>query len=93
VTAPVSHQKQPEQTKTNTIEIERKSSKINEPDRHSAAHNNLVAGSSPAGPPHLMIRQRSRASVVTRRSDFPFTVPPWRQGASCENGEKLFLVK
>jgi hypothetical protein len=33
VTAPVSHQKQPEQTKTNTIEIERKPSKINESDR------------------------------------------------------------
>jgi hypothetical protein len=40
-----------------------------------------------------MIRQRSRASVVTRQIDFPFTVPPWRQAASCENGEKLFLVK
>jgi hypothetical protein len=93
VTAPVSHQKQPEQTKTNTIEIERKPSKINEPGRHSAAHNNLVAGSNPAGPPHLMIRQRSRAPVVTRQSDFPFTVPPWRQAASCENGEKLFFVK
>jgi hypothetical protein len=50
VTVPVSHQKQPEQTKTNTIEIERKPSKINEPDRYSAAHNGLVAGSSPAGP-------------------------------------------
>jgi hypothetical protein len=33
VTAPVSHQKQPEQTKTNTIESERKPSKINESDR------------------------------------------------------------
>jgi hypothetical protein len=48
VTAPVSHQKQPEQTKTNTIEIERKPSKINEADRFSAAHNGLVAGSSSA---------------------------------------------
>jgi hypothetical protein len=50
ITAPVSHQKRPEQTKTNTIEIEQKQRKINEPDRYSAAHNGLVAGSSPAGP-------------------------------------------
>jgi hypothetical protein len=50
VTAPVSHQKQPDQTKTNTIESEQKRSKINEADRYSAAHNGLVAGSSPAGP-------------------------------------------
>ena len=51
VTAPVSHQKQPEQTKTNTIEIERKPSKINEPDRNSAAHSGLVAGRVLPGPP------------------------------------------
>jgi hypothetical protein len=35
---------------TNTIELERNRSKINETDRYSAAHNGLVAGSSPAGP-------------------------------------------
>src|SRR5450631_2519040 len=40
----------PKTTSSNPIEIERKSSKINEPDRYSAAHNGLVAGSSPAGP-------------------------------------------
>jgi hypothetical protein len=50
ITAPVSHQKLPEQNRTNTIEIKRTRSKINEPDRYSAAHNGLVAGSSPAGP-------------------------------------------
>jgi hypothetical protein len=38
----------PEQTKTDTMEIERKSSKINEPIRYPVAHNGLVAGSSPA---------------------------------------------
>ena len=48
--APVSHQKQPHQNATNAIEIEQKRSKINEADRYSAAHNGLVAGSSPAGP-------------------------------------------
>jgi hypothetical protein len=38
-----------------------------------AAHNGLVAGSSPAGPTTLMIRRRSRTSVVIRRSDlFPY---------------------
>jgi hypothetical protein len=34
-----------------------------------AAHNGLVAGSSPAGPTTSMIRQRSQTSVVIRRSD------------------------
>jgi hypothetical protein len=48
--APVSHQKQPHQNATNAIEIEQERSKINEADRYSAAHNGLVAGSSPAGP-------------------------------------------
>jgi hypothetical protein len=47
--APVSHQKQPHQNATNAIEIEQKRGKINEADRYSAAHNGLVAGSSPAG--------------------------------------------
>jgi len=48
--APVSHQKQPHQNATNVIEIEQKRSKINGADRYSAAHNGLVAGSSPARP-------------------------------------------
>jgi len=48
--APVSHQKQPHQNATNAIEIEQKRGKINEADRYSAAHNGLVAGSSPDGP-------------------------------------------
>jgi hypothetical protein len=51
--APVSHQKQPHQNATNAIEIEQKRGKINEADRYSAAHNGLVAGSSPAGPTTL----------------------------------------
>jgi hypothetical protein len=42
-TAPVSHQKRPEQTATNTIENKRKHSKIIEVDRYSAAHNGLVS--------------------------------------------------
>jgi hypothetical protein len=52
-TAPVSHQKQRERNATNAINPERKRSKINERDRYSAAHNGLVAGSSPAGPTSL----------------------------------------
>jgi hypothetical protein len=48
VTAPVSHQKRPQQNATNAIEGKRKLSKINEADRYSAAHNSLVAGSSTA---------------------------------------------
>jgi hypothetical protein len=49
-TAPVSHQKRPDRNAANVMEIKRKPSKINEADRYSAAHNGLVAGSSPAGP-------------------------------------------
>src|SRR5229473_632901 len=51
--APVSHQKQPQRNATNAIEIKQKHSKINETDPYSAAHNGLVAGSSPAGPTSL----------------------------------------
>ena len=49
-TAPVSHQKRPERNATKAIGHEQKARKINEADRYSAAHNGLVAGSSPAGP-------------------------------------------
>ena len=52
-TAPVSHQKRHERSATNAIEIERKRREFNEADRYSAAHNGLVAGSSPAGPTPL----------------------------------------
>jgi hypothetical protein len=45
-TAPVPHQ----QSATNAIKGKRKHSEINEADRFTAAHNGLVAGSSPAGP-------------------------------------------
>jgi len=49
VTAPVSHQKRPNRSATNAIGLKQKDSKINEADRYPAAHNGLVAGSSPAG--------------------------------------------
>jgi hypothetical protein len=49
-TAPVSHQKRPHQNATNAIERTRNDRKVNEADRYAAAHNGLVAGSSPAGP-------------------------------------------
>jgi hypothetical protein len=39
--APVSHQKRPQQSTTNAIKGKRKRSKINEHDRYSAAHNSL----------------------------------------------------
>jgi hypothetical protein len=49
-TAPVSRQKRPHRNATNAIEIKQTRSKINEAGRYPAAHNGLVAGSSPAGP-------------------------------------------
>jgi hypothetical protein len=49
-TAPVSLQKQPCQCATNAVKLERKRSRINENHHYPAAHNGLVAGSSPAGP-------------------------------------------
>jgi hypothetical protein len=49
-TAPVSHQKLPQQSATNAIKGKRKHSEINEADRFTAAHNGLVAGSNAAGP-------------------------------------------
>jgi hypothetical protein len=63
--APVSHQKQPHQNATNAIEIEQKRSKINEADRYSAAHNGLVAGSSPAGPTSD-IKQLAKLPILER---------------------------
>jgi hypothetical protein len=50
IPAPVSHQKQPDRSATNAIESKQNRSKINKADRYPAAHNGLVAGSSPAGP-------------------------------------------
>jgi hypothetical protein len=44
---PVSHQKGPRQNATNALEIERKRRKINRPELCPAAHNGLVAGSTP----------------------------------------------
>ncbi|WP_316189980.1 MULTISPECIES: hypothetical protein, partial [unclassified Bradyrhizobium] len=49
-TAPDSHQKRRHRSASNAIEIKPKHSKINEGNQYSAAHNGLVAGSSPAGP-------------------------------------------
>jgi hypothetical protein len=48
--APVSHQKRPDPDAPNAIKCERKRSKINKARHFPAAHNGLVAGSSPAGP-------------------------------------------
>jgi len=71
-TAPVSHQKQPHQNATNAIEIKQKRIKINEADRYSAAHNGLVAGSSPAGRTSLRslreLRLGKPAQVFRKRS-------------------------
>ena len=53
MTAPVSHQKRRDRSATNAIEIKQNCKKINEGGRYSAAHNGLVAGSSPAGPTTL----------------------------------------
>jgi hypothetical protein len=58
-TAPVSHQKRPRQNATNAIELKRKRSKINEPDRYSAAHNGLAAGSSLADRPMKSVACRA----------------------------------
>jgi hypothetical protein len=44
------HQFRTRNAPTKAIEFKRKDSKINEPDRYSAAHNGLVAGSSPGEP-------------------------------------------
>jgi hypothetical protein len=65
----------PNQSATNAIEFKRKDSKINEPDRYSAAHNGLVAGSSPAAPTDeasnqpsfSVIADQKRPCFVTRR--------------------------
>jgi hypothetical protein len=65
------HQKRPKRGATNAIEFKRKGSRINEPDRYTAAHNGLVAGSSPAGPTSLRLfrePQLDKAVVVAPRS-------------------------
>jgi hypothetical protein len=61
-TAPVSHQKRPQQSATNVIKSKRKRSKFNDRDHYPPAHNGLVAGSSPAGPTND-IRQLSRQII------------------------------
>jgi len=48
--APVSLQKGPEQSRTNASDFKRKLNKYNKTEHYPAAHNGLVAGSSPAGP-------------------------------------------
>jgi hypothetical protein len=48
--APVSHQKRSKRDTTNAINHGRKRRKINDRNRYLAAHNGLVAGSSPAEP-------------------------------------------
>ena len=49
-TAPVSHQKPPQQSSTNAYNPQRKRSKINKGVCYSAAHNGLAAGSTRAEP-------------------------------------------
>ncbi|SDT10778.1 hypothetical protein SAMN05444158_4409 [Bradyrhizobium canariense] len=49
-TAPVSHQKRPQQISTNACNPHRKRGNINETNDSPIAHNGLVAGSRPAGP-------------------------------------------
>jgi hypothetical protein len=51
-------QKRPERSATDEIISRRKPRNINESDRWSAAHNGLVAGSSPAGPTNRSITDR-----------------------------------
>jgi hypothetical protein len=53
LTAPVSHQKRPQQRATNAIDLERKPKEV---DLSPPAQNGLVAGSSPAGPRPLAKR-------------------------------------
>jgi hypothetical protein len=74
VTAPVSHQKRRTQSATNAIEFKRKDSKINEPDRYSAAHNDLVAASSPDEPFTISVADHLRSGEGFRRN--------WKSGTS-----------
>jgi hypothetical protein len=53
VTTPVLHQKRSQRDATNAIESAKSSRKINASDTCPAAHNGLVAGSSPAGPTNV----------------------------------------
>jgi hypothetical protein len=74
LTAPVSRQKRPERNATNEIEIKQKRRIINEPNRCPAAHNGLVAGSSPAGPTSLRSRELSegcRAEALGEGGPWP----------------------
>ena len=64
--APVSHQKRRERNATKTIGLEQNRRKLNGADQYSAAHNGLVAGSSPAGP-------TSKVNFLLR---FPFLTKP-----------------
>src|SRR5258708_26734526 len=48
----------------NAIEFKRKDNKINEADRFPAAHNGLLAGSSPTGPAKLRLADRARTAGV-----------------------------
>jgi len=100
-TAPVSHQKQLEQTTTNAIETEQKHSRINEADRYSAAHNGLVAGSSPAGPTTLRpsgFAWHSRVEVegaerVRRSWSAAKAKTDWSQGTGDRARDDMFRLQ
>ncbi len=70
-----SHQKRPHRTTTIAIELKQNHGKISDHGHYSAAHNGLVAGSSPAGPTTLrpcglrvaQPRGNRRATRVRRR--------------------------
>jgi hypothetical protein len=53
----VSHQKRSHQNATNTINLQRRCSEINDRVLFPPAHNGLVAGSSPAGPTSSLIQR------------------------------------
>jgi hypothetical protein len=54
---------------TNTIELERNRSEINETDRYSPAHNGLVAGSSHAGLASLRSRREQGCRAEAHRAN------------------------
>jgi hypothetical protein len=93
ITAPVSHQKHLNKRETNAIEIKRKHSKINEADRDSAAHNGLVAGSSPAGPTNagmhaIIFYPTAMSHIVTAKTQSITTLLAPTYGLSAQHANE-----